>query len=242
MSAPPDLEDFTEVFALRRKAKVQGTAKANDASPNVANPAVSIPAGETVIPAAGEIAIPSGGIATSLEGDRAKEKEKEKEKEKAKGKSAKPAVQDKSSSGGFAGFKPGFLSQPAKKKNGKSGNVVKKADVKTEDPIIELVTPKARAASDAPSVTDHLKNLGLNEVPSWMKPSDELLNDVQKDETLMKGVNDARIAKAIDEISKDPQAFYKYQNDKEVVEYFTKMCGLFGANFDRHEAQGKRDG
>ena len=53
------------------------------------------------------------------------------------------------------------------------------------------------------------------DVPEWMKPNDDLLNKVKQDNELASGVDNPKITHAIDEISKDPQAWLKYQNDPE---------------------------
>jgi len=46
---------------------------------------------------------------------------------------------------------------------------------------------------------------------------------------------------AIEEVSKDPQAWLKYQNDPEVKSYFAKMMGLFGKQFEEHEKKHGRE-
>mmetsp|Transcript_50592 Transcript_50592/g.158067 ORF Transcript_50592/g.158067 Transcript_50592/m.158067 type:complete len:233 (-) Transcript_50592:727-1425(-) len=54
---------------------------------------------------------------------------------------------------------------------------------------------------------------------------------------LASAVNNQKLITAIDEISKDPKAWMKYQNDEEVKKYFSKMMGLFGKRYERYEEQ-----
>jgi hypothetical protein len=45
---------------------------------------------------------------------------------------------------------------------------------------------------------------------------------------LSSAVDNPRINRAIEEVSKDPQAWLKYKDDPEVSSYFMKMMGVFG--------------
>lgn len=115
--------------------------------------------------------------------------------------------------------KGGFLSGKQPKASGAAGP--------------EVVRPTGKKEG----VLDGMKSLNIDQekVPEWMKPNEDLLKKVNEDKELASGVNNAKINKAIDEVSKDPQAWLKYQDDPEIKSYFGKMMGLFGKQFEEHE-------
>mmetsp|Transcript_50585 Transcript_50585/g.158038 ORF Transcript_50585/g.158038 Transcript_50585/m.158038 type:complete len:415 (-) Transcript_50585:727-1971(-) len=104
-----------------------------------------------------------------------------------------------------------------------------------EDDGIEVIKPHPRKEG----VLDGLKSLKVEnqDVPEWMKANDDLLREVESDTELASAVNNQKLITAIDEISKDPKAWMKYQNDEEVKKYFSKMMGLFGKRYERYEEQ-----
>ncbi|EKX45615.1 hypothetical protein GUITHDRAFT_152649 [Guillardia theta CCMP2712] len=125
----------------------------------------------------------------------------------------------------FGGLKGGFL-----------GEEKRSEDVrKHEDDGIEVIKPHPRKEG----VLDGLKSLKVEnqDVPEWMKANDDLLREVESDTELASAVNNQKLITAIDEISKDPKAWMKYQNDEEVKKYFSKMMGLFGKRYERYEEQ-----
>jgi len=115
--------------------------------------------------------------------------------------------------------KGGFLSGKQPKASGATGP--------------EVVRPTGKKEG----VLDGMKSLNIDQqkVPEWMKPNEDLLKKVNEDKELASGVNNAKINKAIEEVSKDPQAWLKYQDDPEIKSYFGKMMGLFGKQFEEHE-------
>ena len=113
-----------------------------------------------------------------------------------------------------------------------SGNVLK---IKLCN--VELLDDVVRPSGNDGGVAQHLKNLGIqsSQAPEWMQPSESLLGKVASDETLMKAAADPRFNKVLDEVAKDPKAFEKYKDDKEIVALFSKMMGVFGKQFEESE-------
>jgi hypothetical protein len=113
-----------------------------------------------------------------------------------------------------------------------SGNVlkIKFGNLQPLDGII-------RPSGDDGGAAQHLKNLGIqsNQAPEWMQPSESLLSKVSSDDSLMKAASDPRFNKILDEVAKDPKAFEKYKDDKEIVALFSKMIGVFGKQFEESE-------
>ena len=113
-----------------------------------------------------------------------------------------------------------------------SGNVLK---IKASN--LQLLDDVIRPSGDDAGAAHHLKNLGIQsgQAPEWMQPSESLLSKVAADEALMKAAANPRFNKVLDEVAKDPKAFEKYKDDKEIVTLFSKMVGVFGKQFDETE-------
>mmetsp|Transcript_18707 Transcript_18707/g.44931 ORF Transcript_18707/g.44931 Transcript_18707/m.44931 type:complete len:406 (-) Transcript_18707:387-1604(-) len=124
---------------------------------------------------------------------------------------------------------------------GMKGGFMKAGLGTTEDP--DVIKPKN--ALDGLGPMDQLKAVGAKQtqdVPEWMKPSRELLDKVDADQELKAAADNHKLLKAVDEVSKDPSAWTKYQDDPEVVNYFKKMMGLFGEQFQEHEKKKGKEG
>jgi hypothetical protein len=113
-----------------------------------------------------------------------------------------------------------------------SGHVlkIKVSNLQSVDDII-------RPSGDSDGAAHHLKNLGIQSghAPEWMQPSESLLGKVAADEALMKAASNPRFNKVLDEVAKDPKAFEKYKDDKEIVTLFSKMIGVFGKQYEESE-------
>jgi hypothetical protein len=110
-----------------------------------------------------------------------------------------------------------------------SGNVLK---IKCSN--VQLMDDVIRPSGDDGGAAHHLKNLGIQsgQAPEWMQPSESLLGKVSADETLMKAASNPRFNRVLDEVAKDPKAFEKYKDDKEIVALFSKMMGVFGKQYE----------
>eukprot|EP00164_Ancoracysta_twista_P003921 GFYU01005257.1.p1 GENE.GFYU01005257.1~~GFYU01005257.1.p1 ORF type:complete len:198 (+),score=59.77 GFYU01005257.1:36-629(+) len=143
-----------------------------------------------------------------------------------------PKPKPKKKDDGFgSGFKKGFLGGGSSSKSKPASSSSKKEEPREEIPVFK---PKMK---DDDSVMNDLKNIKLDKEnpPTWMQPNEDLMKDVVGDNMLLSAMNNPRVMKAIDEISKDPNAANKYKDDKEVMECLTKMMGLFGKQFEKQE-------
>jgi hypothetical protein len=113
-----------------------------------------------------------------------------------------------------------------------SGNVLKIKYVN-----LQLLDDVLRPTGEDGGAAHHLKNLGIQsgQVPEWMQPTESLLGKVAADEALMKAASNPRFNKVLDEVAKDPKAFEKYKDDKEIVALFSKMVGVFGKQYEESE-------
>jgi hypothetical protein len=102
---------------------------------------------------------------------------------------------------------------------------------------VQLLDDVIRPSGDDGGVSHHLKNLGIQsgQAPEWMQPTESLLGKVVADEALMKAATNPRFNKVLDEVAKDPKAFEKYKDDKEIVALFSKMVGVFGKQYEESE-------
>jgi hypothetical protein len=102
---------------------------------------------------------------------------------------------------------------------------------------VQLLDGVIRPSGDDGGAAHHLKNLGIQsgQAPEWMQPSESLLGKVASDEALMKAASDPRFNRVLDEVAKDPKAFEKYKDDKEIVALFSKMMGVFGKQYEEAE-------
>ena len=61
--------------------------------------------------------------------------------------------------------------------------------------------------------------------------TDDLLTQIQQNETLSKRMTDPTFVQAIGEFQKDPKAASeKYQNNPEMQKFFTDFCNIMGNN------------
>ena len=61
-----------------------------------------------------------------------------------------------------------------------------------------------------------------------LKPTDDMISKVMGDPSLLEGFDDPEVMKAVEEISKDPSAMMKYQNNPKVIKFYQKMAGFVG--------------
>ena len=56
----------------------------------------------------------------------------------------------------------------------------------------------------------------------------------------MAAATNPKFQEAIDAIAKDPSAFMRYKDDKEVMKYLSKMMGVFGQQFEESQSGGSQ--
>ncbi|CBY35159.1 unnamed protein product [Oikopleura dioica] len=128
----------------------------------------------------------------------------------------------KNDSGGFAGFKSGFLMSSTSKK-------------KKQQSKPEFIKPKKQEKADNPLV--------MNDVQEAMKEefgSEEFLKSYDKKEKLLKQMANPKFAKAIDFMAKDPEGGKKYYMDhdrkwfeEEFIKFFGDNMNMMGAHIDK---------
>ena len=129
----------------------------------------------------------------------------------------------------------GFFDSAAAKKGGKkNGGKRREPEPEPEDDIIEIVTPKFKEAQQK-------SDLQLDEVQRAMKAAnakqsewmnDDFMSRFSKNPRLMKGFQDPRCQKAMEEMQSDPKgASAKYANDPEIKEFLREFMGLMGDQF-----------
>lgn len=150
----------------------------------------------------------------------------------------KSTAQSKKSTqpGGFGGFSKGFLSaKPAKKK--------KAAPKPQKEPeIVELKANKNKQDESLviDEVQEKMKNLISKNEKEWC--TDDLLNKVHGDETMMKQLDDPEVAKALEWMQRDPRGAAEYykKHNPAIMEMFKSFMGVIGGHMSTLDKQGDR--
>ncbi|OWF38905.1 uncharacterized protein LOC110465696 [Mizuhopecten yessoensis] len=139
--------------------------------------------------------------------------------------------------GGFGGMKKGFLfgGNSSKSKPKKSEIVNKKQTKKDSDDLTFIKKDEQETSSQFkfPEVEQAMKQTSsLLDNKEWV--TDELLENVQKNERLARRLQDPTFARALTEFQTNPQAAaLKYQNNPEFQETFQDFCGIMGDHFGK---------
>ena len=129
----------------------------------------------------------------------------------------------------------GFFDSAAAKKGGKKkAGKRREPEPEPDDDIIEVVTPKFKESQEKSALElDEVQRAmkAANEKQSeWM--NDDFMSRFSKNPRLMKGFQDPRCQKAMEEMQKDPKAASaKYANDPEIKEFLREFMGLMGDHF-----------
>jgi STI1/HOP, DP domain len=160
---------------------------------------------------------------------------------------SKSKKKKKQSRGGgmFGGLSGGFLSG-GKRTNKKKTNKKKKAQQsqsqsqsqKTNSSRVPIsVVPNANAQQHNPLQLDEVQQ-AMGDKPSFNMTTPDMLEKVQKNERLMKGLANPRFTKAIEEMQKDPAATVaKYADDVEMGEFFKEFMELMGIQLGKQATE-----
>ncbi|XP_060067681.1 uncharacterized protein LOC132547893 [Ylistrum balloti] len=139
--------------------------------------------------------------------------------------------------GGFGGMRKGFLfGGTSSKSTPKKSTAVNKKETKTDSDDLTFIKKDEKESSaqfQFPEVEKAMSQTSsLLDNKEWV--TDELLENVQKNERLTRSLQDPAFARALAEFQTNPQAAaIKYQNNPEFQETFKDFCGLMGNHFSK---------
>jgi len=204
MDGPPPLEDASDVVRQIKSKRI--IAQEAAASVKATN--------STLLQAENKEFVPSL-IADEL-------KPKEKPAQHSQKTAVKKQPPRKKDSGGFAGFKSGFLMSSSTTKNKQQSKP-------------EVIKPKKQEKADNPLV--------MKDVQEAMKEefgSEEFLKSYDKKEKLLKQMTNPKFARAIDFMAKDPEGAKKYYMDhdrkwfeEEFIKFFGENMNMMGAHIEK---------
>ncbi|XP_076079901.1 uncharacterized protein LOC143049998 [Mytilus galloprovincialis] len=134
----------------------------------------------------------------------------------------KPSAAFSQSSSGFGGMKKGFMF-------GGGSSQPKPSQEKTKEASVPYVK-KNEESLKLDEVQQAMSDTITSKKDEWM--TDDLLSKVEKNETLLKKLQDPRFMEAVDMFQRNPTAaMERYKNDKETQDAFMQFCGLMGNHF-----------
>ncbi|XP_033740783.1 uncharacterized protein LOC117327761 [Pecten maximus] len=138
--------------------------------------------------------------------------------------------------GGFGGMKKGFLFGGSSSKSSPKKSAIVKKETKTESDDLTFIKKNEQESSSQfkfPEVEKAMSQTSsLLDNKEWV--TDELLENVQKNERLTRRLQDPTFARALAEFQTNPQAAaLKYQNNPEFQDTFKDFCGIMGDHFNK---------
>ncbi|CAC5393237.1 unnamed protein product [Mytilus coruscus] len=126
------------------------------------------------------------------------------------------------SSSGFGGMKKGFMF-------GGGSSKPKSSQEKTKEASVPYVKKKEESLK-LDEVQQAMSDTITSKKDEWM--TDDLLSKVEKNESLLKKLQDPRFMEAVNMFQTNPTAaMERYKNDKETQDAFMQFCGLMGNHF-----------
>ncbi|KAL8559512.1 hypothetical protein ACOMHN_037176 [Nucella lapillus] len=167
-------------------------------------------------------------------------------------KNAQSAPSKKLGSGDFGGMRKGFLFGGSKPSGAVSGKQQTTFGSKAADsggkgeghsqaesiPFVQARPEDKNASLKLDGVQKAMESTkGFLQDKEWV--TDDLLEKVQKNETLSKRLGDPRFMQAVTEFQADPKAaMMKYQDSPEMQQFLKEFCGILGDHFS---SMGKKE-
>ncbi|KAK7108391.1 uncharacterized protein [Littorina saxatilis] len=156
---------------------------------------------------------------------------------------AKPSPNTKTGSGDFGGLKKGFLFGGSSKSSGASqkskadsqkGKTDSVQSDKNQADSIPFIKPKEQEKDSGLKLDEVQQAMestkGFLQDKEWV--TEDLLETVQKNETLSRRLGDPRFMQAVTEFQTNPmEAMAKYQNNPEMQQFLQEFCGILGQHF-----------
>ena len=83
----------------------------------------------------------------------------------------------------------------------------------------------------------HLEAEFKEKLTTAMKPTPDMMGKVLGDPNLLSGFDDPEVMRAVEEISKDPSAMARHQNNPKVAKFYRAMAGMMASRCDELAAQ-----
>ena len=83
----------------------------------------------------------------------------------------------------------------------------------------------------------HLEAEFKQKLTTAMKPTPDMMGKVLGDPNLLSGFDDPEVMRAVEEISKDPSAMARHQNNPKVAKFYRAMAGMMASRCDELAAQ-----
>jgi len=165
------------------------------------------------------------------------------------GRSATSASDGGGEGGEGRGFKKGFFDAPVAKKSAgvKKGffdapRARPKPKGTTADENMVFLKGKKTTTAGGREIPDFMRvevegseaaEKMKKELLDKLKPDKHTVDEVMKNQGLMSGFDDPEVMQAVEEISKNPQAMRKYQNNPKVLAFYQQMAGMVGQRLEK---------